>query len=332
MNLLAAIRRTFQAISIFGCVFSFANTSMAQVYPTKPIKLIVPYSAGGTADAATRAVAAHLSTALGQPAIVENKPGASGIIGTDFVAKSPPDGYTLALISNALPISAALATVPRGTEILGVQLPYDVVKDFALVAGIGQIRLALVVPPSLGVKNLSEFASIAKQGKVNFVTLGPGHPFFVHMHRMSHEMGVTFTEVPYRGQAAAMTDLMAGSVQAAVLPVQFAAPYVQSGKLVAIATSGEKRHPMLPDVPTFVESGYPQLAFGDWLAIAAPAQTPKPVVNLLYEAIAGMLSTPASREKYQMLIDPEILPPNLLAERLKMDLANYGAIIKVNVK
>lgn len=265
-----------------------------QAYPSKPIRLIVPYPPGGNTDVVARLVATQLSLKLGQPILIDNKPGASTIIGTDMLAKAPPDGYTLGLITDSLAINPMF--FPK--------LPYDTEKDFILVSQLVAVPLVLVVNPSLNVKTVPELIALAKSkpGKLNYASIGDGSAHHLLMEWFSALAGIKMAHIPYKGVAPAMNDLMAGEVNLMITGTATLAQYTRTGKLVAVGVTGAKREPSLPEVPTIAEQNLPRfelttLGFG----IAAPAGTPQDIVSRLNQEIAAVLAFPAIRDRLETM-------------------------------
>jgi tripartite-type tricarboxylate transporter receptor subunit TctC len=237
---------------------------MAQEISRQPIRIIVPYPAGGNADSAARAVADMASATLKQTLIIDNRPGASSIIGTELVSRAPADGLTLGVVSDSHAINQAMSKLPKAAEFLGSKIPYDAVRDFVPVSGMILVPLVLVVNPKVQARSVKDLVRISHEGDksgLNFGTMGTGSPWFIHMHQLHDLTNGTFVDVPYKGLAPASTDLFAGQIDTMVMPVHFAQQYIRTGKLVAIATLGEKRDPRLPDVPTLAESGFPGYRF-----------------------------------------------------------------------
>ncbi|RYF29867.1 MAG: tripartite tricarboxylate transporter substrate binding protein, partial [Comamonadaceae bacterium] len=264
--------------------------------------------------------------------IVENRPGASSIIGSDAVAKAAPDGYTLGVVSDSHAINHAMAQSPKAAEILGAKVPYDARKDFIPVAGMILVPLVLVVHPSVPAKTVKELVELSKPKGVNFGTMGTGSPWFIHMHQINNLTQGTFIDVPYKGLAPAATDLLGGQIQAMVMPVHYAQQYIKTGKLVALATLESQRHPLLPDVPTLAESGYPGLAISNYLYFVAPAGTPKATVDRLTRELNAAARTPAMKEKLGASGDPYPATSAELTARLNKDIDAYGAVIRATIK
>ncbi|PZP91611.1 MAG: hypothetical protein DI587_34595 [Variovorax paradoxus] len=326
-------RRTFCASSALSLPLSCA---FAQDASTKqPIRIIVPYPAGGNADSAARAVADLASASLKQTIIVDNRPGASSIIGTEALSRSPADGLTLGVVSDSHAINHAMAKLPKAADILGAKVPYDAVRDFVPVSGMILVPLVLVVNPKLSARSVKDLVNLSKANNnrgMNFGTMGTGSPWFIHMHQLHNLTQGTFVDVPYKGLAPAATDLIAGQIDTMLMPVHYAQQYVKTGKLVAIATLGEQRHPLLPDVPTLSESGFPGLSISNYLYFVAPAATPKATVDRLTQAFIAALENPAMKERLGASGDPYPAKPAELSVRLTRDIDAYGSVIQQTLK
>ncbi len=274
-------------------------TVQAQVYPAKPVRLIVPYPAGGGTDFFARAVGAQLSTQLSQPVVVENRPGAATMIGAEAVAKSAPDGYTLLL--------GDTATFAVNTS-LYKKLPYDPDKDLALVTMTGRFALLLVVNPAkLAVGTVSELIEAAKKspGKIDYASPGPGSPHHLAMEMFKQRTGTDFNHVPYKGAGPAIQDLLGGQIPLMFLDLAAGGPQIKSGKLKALAVASDKRIAALPALPTVAESGLPGFEAWAWQAFAVPVATPKEIVARLNAEYRKAIAVPELRQK---LIDAGIDP------------------------
>ena len=328
-------RQPLFALAALGLSLLLSQPVAAQEWPSKQaIRVIVPYPAGGNADSGARAIAEVVSKNINQSIIVDNRPGASSIIGTDAVAKAPTDGYTIGIVSDSHAINHVMAKLPKGADILGARVPYDALRDFAPIAGMIQVPLVLVVHPKVQARNVKELValSMSKSTGMNFGTMGPGSPWFIHMHQLNNLTQGAFVDVPYRGLAPAAIDLLAGQIDTMVMPVHYAQQHIRAGKLIALATMGAQRHPLLPEVPTLGEAGYPGLVVSNYLYFVAPAGTPQVVVDRLSRDINAALRTPAMREKLLTSGDPYPAEPAELSARLRRDLDAYGAVIQATIK
>ncbi len=261
-----------------------------QSYPAKPIKIIVPYPAGGSTDQMARMIAPRMSSALGQPVIIENNGGGATMIGTGQAARAPADGYTLLATANVFAVNTLLHKAPS----------YKV-EDFAPVAGIASYPYVLTVHPSVPAKSVAELIDYAKRqpDKVNAVSLGPGGVTHLMNERFEALAGVKITDIHYRGSAPAITDLLAGQVQMYFDTVVTAMPQIRAGKLRALAVSTEERSPLLPEVPTFREVGFPGMTQRGWFGIFAPAATPRPIVERLNKEVLAATAADEARARFE---------------------------------
>jgi tripartite-type tricarboxylate transporter receptor subunit TctC len=303
------------------------TTAVAQDYPAKPIRLIVPFAPGGVADTSARAVAEALGARLGQPVVVENKPGASGNIGSAQVAQSPPDGYTLLLgFDGTMVINPHVFT----------NIPFNTLRDLAPVTKLGDAALLLVAHPSVPAKNLAEFMAWTKThpGPHPYGTSGTGGTPHLAGELMKQRTGIALEHIPYKGGGQAMTDILGGQIPLVFTAIASAQQHVKSGKVVALGVPSRQRSPALPDVPTFIESGIPDFEATSWVGILAPAKTPKPIIDKLQREIAAVLHTDPVKARYAVLgIDPVGNTPEQFTEQIKADLARWGAVVKAaNIK
>ena len=273
---------------VFFAVQAFAVS--AQLYPSKPIRIIVPYPPGGTSDILARSVGQKLTETLGQSVVVENKSGATGNIGADFVAKSAPDGYTLMLAD-----IGSLAIAPSVTA----SLPFDPVKDFAPILMVAYSPHILALNPAVPANNVRELVALlkAKPDSLNFAVSGVGGANHLAGIDFAARTGVKWTYIPYKGGSQAITDLMAGNAQVMFNGMLATYPAVKEGRLKAIAISSAKRFAAAPDLPTVAESGVPGFETGSWQGIVAPAGTPPEVVKKLHDTVTAILATPEMKEK-----------------------------------
>jgi tripartite-type tricarboxylate transporter receptor subunit TctC len=263
-------------------------TGFGQAWPARPITLIVPYTPGTGPDILARTIGLRLSERLGQSVVVDNKPGASGNIGADLVAKAPPNGYTLMLTVNTFVITPAL-----------FRLPYDPVADFTTIGKVAEGNVALVVnPQALPVKTLDELVAYvrARPGKINYGSPGSGTPQHLAVELLKQRLGLDMVHVPYKGAAGANTDLLAGQIQLMVLPVHTAQPFARAGRLNVIAVSGENRSVIAPDSPSFAELGLKNLAIDLYFWMAGPAGLPRDIVAKLNQEITAIMALPEVRD------------------------------------
>ena len=274
-------------IALAATVFSAAAWS--QSYPAKTVKIVVPYGVGGPADIYARFIGGKLQDALGQTFIVEDRPGAGSIVGTDYVAKSEPDGYTLLMMSNTHTVNETL--IPKK--------PFELMRDFAPITGVNYSDLLMVIHPSVPANNLKEFIALAKSkpGALNYASSGNGTPYHMAGELFKAMAGVDIVHIPHKGSDGARTSILGGQVQMMFDAVPTMAANARAGKVKALATSGSKRSPVTPDIPTLSEAGVPGYESGIWLGLMAPARTPRAVlekVNAEVNKIIGSEETKAA--------------------------------------
>jgi len=312
----------FLALILWGLGAGIAPTSSsAQAYPSKPIKFINPFSPGGSSDTLARTIGQHLTVRLGQPVLVESRTGAGGNIGADAAAKSPPDGYTLLMGTNFLPLAAVMYK----------KLSYDLVKDLAPVALIGSTAMLLVANPQLPAKTFAEFVALAKSkpGEIAYATAGLGTPNHLAMELMCDQMGIKLRHVPYRSNPLAMNDVIGGHVPLLMDFVSTGAPHVRAGKVRALATTGVTRAKVLPDVPTMQEAGVPHYEAIAWFGVFAPAGTPREIIARLHTEIASILLIPAVQDSLNTLgIEVNSAGPDQLGALVKGDIQKWGSVVQ----
>ncbi|OVZ58283.1 hypothetical protein CDO44_14970 [Pigmentiphaga sp. NML080357] len=278
----------------FSISFLLAAGSVAAAapYPSKPVRLIVPFAAGGAVDAVARTVAARLSEDLGQKVVVENRAGASGNIGADAVARSQADGYTLLLTASTLVVNPL---------IMKEKPPFDPVKDLTHLALVASGPLLFVTPPSTQAASVQDFVARAKAApdKFNFAVGGFGAAGHLAVESFKYRAGLNVPTILYKGTAPALVDLMGGQVSGMIDPLLSSLPPVKAGKLKALAITGHRRSPLAPDVPTFAEAGYPEVNFSTWYGLWGPANLPAPVVEKLEEAIKRVVAEPETRAWFE---------------------------------
>jgi len=300
--------------------FMYSHSSFADVYPSRPVKMIVPFAPGSASDTVARSVADKLTLAMGQPFLVENRAGAGSTIANDYVAKAAPDGYTLLISTAALPIGAS--AYPN--------LRYDTAA-FTSITVFTNSALALAVNPDFPAKNAREFIEYAKAnpGKINFGSLGMGTSHHVTAEKLKLDAGINMVHVPYKGSGPAHLDLMGGQIQAMFDNLVALMPHFKSGKLIPIAVTTSKRHPQLPDVPTLSEAGVKGFEAVAWFGIVAPPGTPKDIVNKLNVEIVKILNTPEVRQR---LIDggSEVIgnSPDDADRFLKSEIKKWGVVVR----
>jgi len=290
-------------------------------YPTKPVKIVVPFASGGVADNYSRFLTGKLQEELGQTFIVEDRPGAGSIIGTDYAAKSAADGYTLLMMSNTQTVNESL--VPNK--------PFVLTKDFVGIAPINYSDLVLVVHPSLPVNNLAELIKLAKSkpGELHFASSGTGTPYHMAGELFNALAGVNMVHIPYKGSSGARTDLIGGQVNMMFDAITTMSEFVKNNKVRAIATSGHSRSAIMPNVPTIAESGVPKFEATIWLGVMAPKGTPSEIVNKLNQVFTKIINKPdvkdlwAAQGAYPMTMTPSEFDKFLVA-----DVNKWAAVVK----
>src|SRR5712672_512313 len=306
---------------IASAVVFFACSALAQEYPVRAVRVIVPFAPGGGTDIVARILSQHLSQRLGQSFVIDNRPAGSGIVGADLVAKSAPDGYTLLFAFSSLSSSARLFS----------QLPYDPVRDFAPVALATTSPLLAVAPLSLPAKDIREFVAYARanDGKLNYGSSGPGSSPHLATELLLSMAGIQMTHIPYKGIAPAITAQLANEVQMSLTPIAVGMPHAKAGKLRALASGGLKRSVAIPDVPTIDESGLPGFEVIGWWGMLAPSKTPRPVVNLLNREVRAALdNAEVKRSLADQGMDPAGGTPEQFGALIKSDMDKWGDIGK----
>lgn len=316
-----------RAVGIVVLVLSLAIDANGQSFPSKSVTIVVPYPAGGSSDALTRSLGQRLSAMWGQPVIVENRAGAATMIGTQYVAKAAPDGYTLLFVTDSFAIN----------KILYAKVTYDPIKDFAAITMLANLNQLITVNGSLPVATLKDFVNFAKSrpGVLNYGSYGAGSPPHLDMELFKHITGINLVHVPYKGVAPMSADLVAGIIQVGVLAIGTSVPLHKAGRIRALAIDGTKRSPLLPDVPTFGEAGFPEMQAPAWWGIVAPAATPQPVIELLHRDIARVVNEPEFREKRMINagLDPVGSTPEEFAQVIRQTITNWEPIIRAaNIK
>lgn len=317
------IRRSIVGVALTVTLALTAGLSYAQeVFPSKPVKIIVPFPPGGLADNLVRGMAQELTNAWGQPVVVENKPGANTIIAAQATARAPADGYTL-LMANDPTVSM--------NQYLYSKLPYDPEADLIPVINVAETLEVLVVGPAFKGKTLSDLLAEAKAkpGTVTYGTYGPGSKAHIDAESFAKVAGVKLLHVPYKGVADVVPALLSGQVQMAFTGVPPVAQIVKSGKLRAIAIAAPKRSSMLPEVPTFAEVGLPNFHSSAWFGLVAPTGTPRARIDKIAQTVSRIIVTPEFQQKYITGVGLELLNqgPDQFAEHLKKDRAMYGSYI-----
>ena len=306
-----------------GLAFAFCHAlAQAQAWPAKPIRIVVPFSPGGIADNSARTVADKLGARLGQPVVVENRPGAAGNIGSELVAKSPPDGYTL-----LLGYDGTIVVNPHVYAKTG----FDVLRDFAPVTKLGDAGVIVVAHPSVPAKDLRELIELAraKPGTFAYGSAGTGSSAHLACEMLSQRTGTGLIHVPYKGGGQAIADAVGGQIPLACTAVAGAQQFMKSGRLRGLGLSSATRAAGAPDVPTFIESGLPGFVVDSWVGVLAPANTPRAIVERLQTEIAAVLQMPEVRERYSVLgIEPVGNKPEEYAAQIRADLARWGPVVK----
>jgi tripartite-type tricarboxylate transporter receptor subunit TctC len=305
------------------CFAAFATAAFAQPYPSHPVKIIVPFAAGGPADIYARVIAEKLQAALGQSFVVEDKPGGGAILGTEAVVQSAPDGYTLLMMSNTHTVNESLIPDKR----------YQLLRDLVPVAPVNYSDLVLVVHPSVKANTLQEFIALAKAnpGKLNYASSGPGTPYHMAGELFKAMAGVDIVHIPYKGSSGARTGVLGGQVQMMFDAITTMAPNVRAGKLKALATSGKVRSTVLPEVPTLNEAGVPGYDAVIWLGIMAPAGTPKAIVDRLNAEITKAVGDPKVKAAWaEQGAVPMAMTPEEFARFLHEDIEKWARVVKIS--
>ena len=309
------MKRFLAALLLVPCL------AVAQSYPAKPVRMIVPFPPGGGTDVIGRVTAQHLSRSWGQPVVVENKPGASGIIGSDIVAKSVGDGYTLLLQSTQQSINLSLYK----------QLPYDTLRDFAPVAFIAAAPFLMLVHPAVPASNVQELIAYIKTqpGGINYASSGIAGGAHLAGAMLATAAGVQLTHIPYKGGGPALADVIGGQVPLVFDPIPSSIGHVRGGRLKVIAISSAQRSALMPEVPTVAESGVPGFAVSSFFALYAPAATPKDIVNKINADVNRILELPDVKEQFAALgAEPVAMTPDQFALYLRTEIAKFAKAIK----
>ena len=311
-------------VTVTGMLAAAASLAYAQsaVYPNKPVRWVVPFPPGGSADIMGRMIGQDLAKALGQQVVIENRAGASAIVGSEYVAKSAADGYTL-LQANVSQMTIHPSLYPR--------LPYDPLKDFAPVTVLGIVTSVMVTTPSLPVASVRDLVALAKKrpGQLNFTSSGAGSSTHLTGELLKQRAGIAMTHINYKGSGPALTDVMAGFVEIMFENLPSALPFINANKLKVLAVTGKDRSPVLKSVPALAESGFPGFDMVSWQALVAPAGTPKAVVDRLNAEVAKVLKTPEMKEKMTGLgTDVVANSPEQFAQYLREETAKWSKIVK----
>jgi len=315
------IKKSLAVSLLTTALLPFGAAHAAAPYPNHPVTIIVPFGAGGSADVYTRQLAQKLQEKLGQTFIVEDKPGAGAIIGTDFVARSAPDGYTLLVISNTHTVN----------ETLLKKKPYELLRDFVPVAPINESSLVLVTNSKVSPKNLKDLIAFAKSepGKLNYSSSGIGTPYHIAGELFNSMAGVKVEHVPYKSSGQARTGVVAGEVQYMFDAIATMKGHVQTGRVNAIATTGVKRNAVLPDVPTMGEAGLDGYRANIWLGVLAPKATPPDVVATLNKEISAIIGDPAIKTAWAKDgVEPMVMDTKQFTAYIEEDIRRLGDVVK----
>jgi tripartite-type tricarboxylate transporter receptor subunit TctC len=319
----STLRLAAMAVVLAAALALSAFSARAEDYPSRPVKIIVPFGAGGPTDIYTRDIAEELRKALHQPFVLENRPGAGTTVGTDLVAHAAPDGYTLLMVSSTQTVN----------ETLYVTKPYELLRDLVPIAPLMENDLVLVVPPSLPVKNLADLLALAraKPGTLNFGSSGPGSNYHMAAELLKNLTGVDIVHVPYKGSTGMRTDILSGQIQMLFDSIPSMSPMVKSGMVHALGTTGDKRSPILPDVPTIAEAGVPGFHFSQWVGFMAPKNTPQPIVELLNHTITGILRRPDIKQAWEEQgATPMVMTQAEFAVFMAAEVEKWAKVIKGN--
>lgn len=317
------LQRLIAGAAVLACAVTVnAGAASAQTYPNQPVRLVVPYPAGGPTDVLGRVIAQKLTESLGQPVVVDNRPGASGNVGSDLVAKAAPDGYTLVLGNNATHAT---------NESLFPNMPYRTLRDFAPIILVATVTNMVTVNPGVPVKSIAELVALAKQqpGKLNYGSTGNGSAAHLIGELFKGTAGIDLVHVPYRGSAPAVTDLLSGQVQVMFATLPTVLPHVQADKLRGLAITAARRLPSLPDVPTLAEAGYPGLVADAWFGLFAPANTPAAIIARLNAETAKGLQTADARETLaKQGFELTSSTPAQFTEHVRSEVAKWATVVK----
>ena len=304
-------------------LFLVSLASWAQSYPARAVRIVVPFAVGGPADIYARFVGAKLSDSLGQPFVVENRPGAGSVVGTDHVAKSPPDGYTLLMMSNTHTVNETL--IPKK--------PFDLMRDLAPISGVNYSDILMVVHPSVPANNLKEFIALAKArpGSLNYASSGPGTPYHMAGELFKAMAGVDIVHIPHKGSDQARTSVLGGQVQMMFDAITTMAANARAGKVKALASTGLKRSAVTPDVPTLDEAGVPGYETTIWLGLMAPAGTPRPILDRLSAEVNKVVNSAEVKENWSK---QGAVPMGMTVDQfdkfMRADIVKWARIVKLS--
>jgi tripartite-type tricarboxylate transporter receptor subunit TctC len=315
------MRLVRRALCLALCLLPAAQ-AVSQPFPAKPIRIVVPFSAGGPTDITARLIGPRMTELLGQPIVIDNRAGATGIIGAELVAKSPADGYTL-LFGTASVVAINMVTYSK--------LPYDTLRDFLPLSPIMTTSTILVVHPSVPAKSLKELVGLAKArpGEITLGSAGTGGTLHLPSEMLMKSANVKLTHVPYKGAAPAVTDVVGGQLTGMFVDLPVISPYVKSGRVRALAMASPKRSPYFPSVPTTKEAGYSDVELQNYYALFLPIRTPRDVVAKLHDAVVKTVNTPAVRDKLvETGADPLTMTPDEFTRFVRADIEMWGRVVK----
>ncbi len=304
-----------------GCLLFAMGAATAQTYPHKPVRIIVPFPPGGPSDMQARLIGIKLTEAWGQASVIDNRAGAGGIIGTELAARADPDGHTLILMSASNVVQPSLHA----------HLPYDLVRDFAFITPITAGPGIVVVNAAMPVRSVSELIAYARArpGKLSYGSAGSGAPSHLAVELLKVMTRIDVVHVPYKGMAPALTDLIGGQLQLSIPTIAAGLPLTRAGKLRALAVTGAHRAPAEPELPTVAEAGVPGYQASNWYGFAAPAQTPRAIVNKLNQEFARILAAPEVREKLLVVgMEPATTTPAQFADFIKSEMSKWARVVK----
>jgi tripartite-type tricarboxylate transporter receptor subunit TctC len=323
MNLPTAVSRRDAILLALAGIVAGTSAGRADDYPSRPVKIVAPFGAGGPTDVYTRSIANELQKSLGQTFFIEDRPGAGTTIGTDLVAHATPDGYTLLMVSGTQTVN----------ETLYSQKPYQLMRDLTPVAPLMDTDLVLVVHPSVPAKSLQELLALAraKPGTLNFGSSGPGSNYHMAAELLKSLTGIDIVHVPYKGSTGMRSDILSGQIQILFDSIPTMAPTVQSGMVRALATSGRIRSPILPDVPTFTEAGVPGFQATLWVGFMAPKATPQPIVDQLSRTITDILKRPEIKNAWEKQgASPMVMTQAVFTAFMESEIAKWAKVIQAN--
>jgi tripartite-type tricarboxylate transporter receptor subunit TctC len=320
---MAAVMASRRTLLVLAAAFASSGLpARAADYPARPVRIIVPFGAGGPTDVYVRVLANELQKSLHQPFVIENRPGAGTTIGTEYVAQAAPDGYTLLMASSTQTVN----------ETLYKDRPYQLLRDLVPVAPLEENELVLVVNPSVPANNLAELLALAraKPGTLNFGSSGPGSNYHMAAELLKNLTGIDIVHVPYKGSTDMRVDILSGQIQMLFDSIPTMAPYVKAGKVRALGTTGLTRSPILPGVPTIAET-VPGFEFTQWIGFMAPKNTPQPIVDLLHNTITSILSRPDLKQAWEKQgATPMVMTQPQFAAFMAGEVAKWAKVIKAN--